>query len=67
MAEIAFTVTLTSSDNAISQLASKGLRHLAVIQRQADAPKIDFISAEDYGKRARVYDQLGDPKVTVVG
>lgn len=67
MAEIAFTVTLTSSNNVISQLAAKGLRHLAIAQRQPDAPRIDFISAEDYAKRARVFDQLGDPKVTVVG
>lgn len=67
MTEIAFTVTLTSSDNTISQMAAKGLRDVASIQRQPDAPNIDFISAEDYGKRARVYEQLGDPKVPVVG
>lgn len=67
LAEIAFTVTLTSSNNTISQMAAKGLRHLAMIQRQPDAPKIGFISPEDYAKRARVFSQLGDPKVTVVG
>ncbi len=67
MAEVAFTVTLTSSNNTISQMAAKGLRNLAIIQRQPGAPQIDFLSAEDYAKRARVYDQLGDPKVTVVG
>jgi len=48
-------------------MAAKGLRHLAMIQRQPDAPKIGFISPEDYAKRARVFSQLGDPKVTVVG
>jgi len=67
LAEIALTVTLTSSNNTISQMAAKGLRHLAIMQRQPDAPKIEFISPEDYAKRARVFSQLGDPKVTVVG
>jgi neurofibromin 1 len=67
MAEIAFTVTLTSSNNAISQMAAKGLRIIAALQRQPDAPQIDFIKPEDYARRARVYEQLGDPKVTVVG
>lgn len=67
MAEIAFTVTLTSSNSAVSQMAARGLRNLATIQRQPDAPQIDFITPEDYAKRARVHEQLGDPKVTVVG
>jgi neurofibromin 1 len=67
VAEIAFTVTLTSSNNTISQMAAKGLRNLAIVQRHPDAPQMDFISNEDYGKRAHVHDHLGDPKVTVVG
>jgi hypothetical protein len=67
MAEIAFIVTLTSSNSGISQMAAKGLRTIATLQRQPDAPQIDFIQPEDYAKRARVYEQLGDPKVTVVG
>ncbi|KXN84411.1 Neurofibromin, partial [Leucoagaricus sp. SymC.cos] len=67
MFEIAFTVTLTSSNNTISQMAAKGLRNLANILRQPDAPMVELVEMEDWLKRARVYEQLGDPKVAVVG
>ncbi|PPR04649.1 hypothetical protein CVT24_011867 [Panaeolus cyanescens] len=65
--EIAFLVALTSADNGISQLAAKGLRLLSHAERQPNAPSNDSISDEDRSKRNPVYEQLGDPRITVVG
>ncbi|KAG5638079.1 hypothetical protein H0H81_001929 [Sphagnurus paluster] len=67
LAEIAFLVALTSADSNVSQLAAKGLRFLANAERQRGAPVNQAISDEDRSKRNPIYEQLGDPKVMVVG
>lgn len=67
LSEIAFLVSLTSSDSNVSQLAGKGLRLLSHAERQPKAPVNPSVSDEDRSKRNPVYEQLGDPRVTVVG
>ncbi|KAF5369620.1 hypothetical protein D9757_010458 [Collybiopsis confluens] len=67
LAEIALLVSLPSADGVVSHTAAKGLRLLAHIENQSDAPPNPTISEEDKSKRYPVYDRLGDPKVMVVG
>ncbi|KAF8165773.1 hypothetical protein B0H34DRAFT_794124 [Crassisporium funariophilum] len=67
LSEISFLVALTSADNSISQLAAKGLRMLSHAERQPNAPVNHTITDEDRSKRNPIYEQLGDPRVTVVG
>ncbi|KAG5648701.1 hypothetical protein DXG03_000048 [Asterophora parasitica] len=67
LAEIALLVALTSADSNVSQLAAKGLRFLANAERQPGAPVNQTVSDEDRSKRNPIYEQLGDPKVMVVG
>ena len=65
--EISFLVALTSSDNTISQLAAKGLRLISHAEHQPDAPPNPTITDEDRAQRNPIYEQLGDPRVTVIG
>ena len=65
--EISFLVSLASSNNTISQLAAKGLRLISHAEHQLDAPPNPTISNEDRAQRNPIYEQLGDPRVTVVG
>jgi len=65
--EIALLVALTSADSGISELATKGLRLLSHADRQPDAPVNENVSEEERSKRNFIYEQLGDPKVVVVG
>lgn len=67
LAEIAFLLSLPSADTSISTMAAKGLRSLAHAERQANVPISTIMSDEDRSKRDPVYEQLGDPRVTVVG
>lgn len=67
MSEIAFMISLTSSDTAVCQAAAQGLRALAQAQRVPGAPVNPGVSEEDRSKRNPVFEQLGDPKVAVVG
>lgn len=67
LAEIALLVSLPSADGEVSHSAAKGLRLLAHIESQIDAPNNPTITEEDKSKRYPVYDRLGDPKVLVVG
>jgi hypothetical protein len=67
LAEIAFLVALTSADSNVSQLAAKGLRLLAHSERQQGAPINNSVTDEDRSKRNPIYEQLGDPRVMVVG
>lgn len=66
LAEMAFLVALTSADNDISQLAAKGLRLLSYAERQPGAPVNTTMTGEDRSKRNLIYEQLGDPRITVV-
>ncbi|KAF4620069.1 hypothetical protein D9613_004830 [Agrocybe pediades] len=67
LAEIAFLVELTSADNDISHLAAKGLRLIAHAERQENAPVNACITEEDRSKRNPIYEQLGDPGITIAG
>jgi len=67
LAEIAFLLSLPSADTTISTMAAKGLRSLAHAERQPNVPISTIMSDEDRSKRDPVYEQLGDPRVTVVG
>ncbi|KAK0461601.1 uncharacterized protein EV420DRAFT_1526161 [Desarmillaria tabescens] len=65
LAEIAFLVSLTSSDNNVSFQAAKGLRLISYAERQAGAPTNPLINDEDRPKRHPIYEQLGDPNVLI--
>jgi hypothetical protein len=67
LAEIAFLVSLSSADNTISQSAAKGLRMICRAELQPDAPPNPTITDEDRAQRNPIYEQLGDPRVAVVG
>lgn len=67
LTEIAFLVSLPSADNTISQSAAKGLRMICRAELQRDAPPNPTITDEDRAQRNPIYEQLGDPRVAVVG
>ncbi|TFK43927.1 hypothetical protein BDQ12DRAFT_702865 [Crucibulum laeve] len=67
MIEIAFLVSLTSADSNVSQLAARGLRFLAHAERHPDAPVNTYVTDEEKSKRNPIYEQLGDPRIVVVG
>jgi hypothetical protein len=67
LTEIAFLVSLPSADNVISQSAAKGLRMICRAELQPDAPPNHTITDEDRAKRNPIYEQLGDPRIAVVG
>ena len=67
LTEIAFLVSLSSADNTISRLAAKGLRMICHAELQPDAPINPTITNEDRAQRNPIYEQLGDPRVAVVG
>jgi neurofibromin 1 len=65
--EISFLVALASVDNTISQLAARGLRLLVHLENRPDSPPNPTITDEDRAQRNPIYEQLGDPRVAVVG
>ncbi|KAJ7181585.1 hypothetical protein C8R43DRAFT_1229418 [Mycena crocata] len=67
LAEIALLVTLTSEDSDISYLAARGLRYLAYLESVPGAPPAPVADDEQLSKRHLVYEQLGDPRVVIVG
>ncbi|KAF9480190.1 hypothetical protein BDN70DRAFT_931958 [Pholiota conissans] len=67
LAEIAFLVALTSAENDISHMAATSLRLLSHAERQQNAPVNTIVNDEDRSKRNPVYEQLGDPRITVAG
>ncbi|KAG7097519.1 hypothetical protein E1B28_004862 [Marasmius oreades] len=67
LAELAFLVSLASSDSQVSHLATQGLRILAFAERQPGAPDNPLTTQDELSKRFAVYERLGDPKVTFVG
>lgn len=66
VAEIAFLVSLTSADNAVSTFAAKALREIALAEGSPAARKNGAIS-EEWAKRFSIYEQLGDPTVVTIG
>lgn len=67
LAEIGFMVTLPTGNVDISHLAAKGLRLIALVERQPDVPVTDLLGEEELSKRNFIYEQLGDPRVVLVG
>ncbi|KAJ7034157.1 hypothetical protein C8F04DRAFT_582650 [Mycena alexandri] len=67
LVEIALLVTLPSEDNSVSQLAAKGLRYLAYLENIPNAASASIVDDEVLSKRHLVYEQLGDPRVPIVG
>jgi len=65
--EIACLVSLTSLDINVSLTAAHCLRLIAEAERFPGVPLNENISEEDRVKRYPIYDQIGDPKVPVVG
>lgn len=65
--EIAFLVALASADNTISKLAGKGLRLICHTEHQPNAPPNPTITDQDRSQRNPIYEQLGDPRVSVFG
>ena len=68
LTEVAFLVCLASADNNASNMAARGLRLLAHLQRDPEYASASCTAQEEENsKRELVYDQLGDPKITIVG
>lgn len=67
LAEIAFLVTLSSADSNVSLTAAHCLRLLAEAERAPGAPQDTTLTEDERSKRFTIYEQLGDPKVMVVG
>ncbi|KAI0737738.1 hypothetical protein C8Q80DRAFT_1276173 [Daedaleopsis nitida] len=67
LAEIAFLVSLSSVDGVVSLTACNCLRLLAQAERQPDAPQATGANEEEVLKRHPIYEQLGDPKVSMIG
>jgi neurofibromin 1 len=66
VAEIAFLVSLTSADNAVSTTAAKALREIALAEGSPTARKKNALS-EERSRRFTIYEQLGDPTVVTIG
>ncbi len=67
LAEIAFLVSLCSFDSVVSYTACQCLRLLAQAERQPDASEASDINEDEVLKRHPIYEQLGDPKVSMIG
>ena len=67
LAEIAFLVCLCSADGIVSLTACNCLRLLAQAERQPDALQPSEVNEDEVLKRHPIYEQLGDPKVSMIG
>ncbi|PCH40763.1 hypothetical protein WOLCODRAFT_88808 [Wolfiporia cocos MD-104 SS10] len=67
IAEIAFLVSLTSADSNVTMNAAHCLRLLAQAETAPDAPVTGNLSEDERVKRYPIYEQIGDPKVLVIG
>ena len=67
LAEIAFLVSLCSFDPVVSYTACQCLRLLAQAERQPEAPQASDINEDEVLKRHPIYEQLGDPKISMIG
>jgi len=65
--EIACLVSLTSLNINVSLTAAHCLRLIAEAERLPGVPLNENMSEEDRVKRYPIYDQIGDPKVPVLG
>lgn len=67
IAEIAFLVSLTSADANVTLTAAHCLRLLAQAETSPDVPVTKSMSEEERVKRYPIYEQLGDPRIMVIG
>lgn len=67
LCEISFIISLTSSDDAISQKAATGLGLIARAESRRDAPTNPGISDAERARRSPVYVQIGDRSVKFIG
>ncbi|CDO69579.1 hypothetical protein BN946_scf184759.g19 [Trametes cinnabarina] len=67
LAEIALLVCLSSADGVVSLTACNCLRLLAQTERVPQAPRYPEGNEEEANKRHPIYEQLGDPKVSMIG
>jgi hypothetical protein len=67
LAQIAFLISLTSADTVVSQAACHCLRSIALAERQQGVPANPSFSEDELSKRNPIYEQLGDPNVTIIG
>lgn len=67
IAEIAFLVSLTSADTNVTLTAAHCLRLLAQAETMPNAPITTSLSEDERVKRYPIYEQLGDPKIMIVG
>ena len=65
--EIACLISLTSLNINVSLTAAHCLRFIGEVERFPGVPLSDSITEEERVKRYPIYDQLGDPKVLVLG
>jgi hypothetical protein len=66
LVELALLMNVTSVDFNVSHMCARGLRIISHAERQPGAPDLP-LPADTIAKRQPVYDQLGDPRVIVVG
>ncbi|KAF8207849.1 hypothetical protein K438DRAFT_2013261 [Mycena galopus ATCC 62051] len=67
LVELALLITLASEANNVSQLAARGLRYVAYLESLPGALAPPVVDDDLASKRHLVYEQLGDPRVVVVG
>jgi hypothetical protein len=65
--EIACLISLTSLNINVSLTAAHCLRFIGEVERFPDAPISATVPTEERAKRYPIYDQIGDPKIPVLG
>ena len=60
-------MSLCSADGLVSLAACNCLRLLAHIERHPNAAQATEVNEEEVLKRHPIYEQLGDPKVSMIG
>lgn len=66
IAEGSLLVALTCPDVAVSSMAAKGLREIAIAECLPN-PRRTIEEPDEQAKRYPMYEQLGDPSVVIVG
>lgn len=67
VAEMAFLVSLTSSDTKVVMSAARGLREIALAEGPTRLAREETDEPDETAKRFPVYEQLGDPTEMTIG
>ena len=67
IADIALSIALTSPSLEVCSLAARGLRLLALVENDPDAPPPEQYTYEQSRIRVSLLDAVGDPKIVVLG